>query len=131
MMNACMSLLKIRSVRFILVGGVNTAFSYCVYSFFLFFGANYAVANLLAMIMGIFFSFHTQGFFVFQNKEKNLFHRYFFSWVAIYMANIYMIKKLMEFGFNSYISGALTIVPIGIFSYCIHKFFVFRRAVQH
>jgi putative flippase GtrA len=130
-MNGCMSLLKIRPVRFILVGAMNTAFSYFIYSFFLFFSVNYAVANLLALIAGIFFSFHTQGFFVFRNTQKNLFHRYIFSWLAIYIANIFMIKKLIECGFNSYTSGALTLIPIGIFSYFLHKFFIFRHAAQH
>lgn len=130
-MNAYMGLLKIRSIRFILVGGVNTAFSYCVYSFLLFFGANYAVANLLALIIGIFFSFHTQGTFVFKNTRNNLFHRYLFAWAAIYIVNIFLIKKMIEFGLNSYISGALAIVPIGILSYFLHHFLVFRDTAKN
>ena len=131
MMDACIKLFKIRSIRFILVGGMNTGFSYGIYSFFLFLGANYAIANLFSLIIGIFFSFHTQGLLVFNNVEKNLFHRYVISWTAIYIANIFFIKKLTGFGLNPYISGALTIIPIAIFSYLLHHFFVFRHAVKN
>lgn len=131
MIDTCIKLLKIRSIRFILVGAVNTAFSYGIYSFFLFSGANYAVANLFSLIVGIFFSFHTQGLLVFNNMEKNLFHRYVISWAVIYIANIFFIKKLTGFGFDSYVSGALTIIPIAIFSYLLHHFFVFRHVAKN
>ncbi len=131
MMNACKEYLKIRPVRFILVGGLNTAFSYSVYSLFLFFGANYAIANLLALSIGIFFSFHTHGQFVFKNTKKDLLYRYIFSWMVIYISNIFMIKKLIEVGLNSYVAGALTIVPIGFLSYFLQKFLVFRDAEKN
>lgn len=131
MINACNIFLKIQSVKFILVGAMNTAFSYCIYSIFIFFGANYAFANLLALIIGIFFSFHTQRSFVFKSANGNRFHRYLFAWMAIYMVNIFFIKKMLEFGLNSYVSGALAIIPIGIFSYFLHRFFVFSRTAQH
>ena len=44
-------LLGRRFVRFLLVGGINAAFAYAVYAMFLFVGLNYALANLLSLIV--------------------------------------------------------------------------------
>ena len=69
-------------VRFILIGVVNTGFSYAVYAVLLLLGFHYAVANLVALILGIVFSFRTQGRFVFYNSSQQLFLRFVFGWLA-------------------------------------------------
>ncbi len=121
-------LFKFRLLRFFLVGAVNTAFSYCVYAGFLFLGVNYAAANLLALITGIFFSFRTQGLFVFRNTEQRLLGRFILVWLAIYFANMIVISQLLQLGLNAYMAGALAVIPITILSYFFQRFFVFRQA---
>lgn len=128
MMDAFSSLLKIRSIRFLLIGGVNTAFSYCLYALFLFLGMNYAFSNLLALLVSILFSFRMQGKFVFGNTKKRLLGRFILVWIVIYFANIFLIRELIQWGLNAYISGALAIIPIAVLSYFFQKFFVFRQA---
>lgn len=129
-MNVFADLLEIRSIRFLLIGGVNTAFSYCIYAFFLFLGMNYALSNFLALIIGIFFSFRTQGKFVFRNTERRLFGRFVVVWIIIYFANIFLIRELIQWGLDAYISGALSIIPIAILSYLFQKFFVFHQVAS-
>lgn len=124
--HALAELFKLRPVRFIFVGGVNTTFSYSIYAFFISVGVGYAISNLLALIAGVFFSFHTQGTFVFRNKKNARLVRFIIAWIIIYIANIFIIGQLISFGLNAYISGALAIIPITVFSYAFQKYFVFR-----
>ena len=127
-MHAVTHLLSLRAVRFILIGGINTAFSYAVYAFFLLLGVDYAVSNLFALIAGVFFSFHTQGAYVFKNRERGLFGRFIIAWAIIYVANVLLIRQLIGLGLDAYSSGALAIAPIAVLSYVFQKFFVFRCA---
>src|SRR5690242_21327465 len=64
------ALFHIRFLRFVLVGVMNTAFSYLVYALALLVGLNYALASLIAVVAGVFFSFRTQGTLVFGNARS-------------------------------------------------------------
>src|SRR3954454_8664255 len=54
-----------RFLRFLVVGSLNTLFSYAVYAVMLFVGLPYVYANFVALATGVLFSFRTQGAFVF------------------------------------------------------------------
>jgi putative flippase GtrA len=119
--------LSIRLIRFVLVGGMNTAISYGFYAFFLFLGINYAISNLLSLIFGIFISFRTQGALVFRDKTRRHFGRFVTIWAIIYVFNIAIIGELMKLGLNAYNSGAIAILPVIMLSYITQKYFVFRQ----
>lgn len=118
----------IRFFRFMLIGAINTAFSYLVYVFFLFCGLAYAIANLLALMFGVLFSFYTQGTFVFKNSNARLLGRFILFWILIYGINIFFIQQLMQAGLNAYWSGAAALLPVTLMSYCIQRFFIFRHS---
>lgn len=118
-----------RFIRFVLIGGINTIFSYAVYAVFLFLGFDYVVANFLALAVGILFSFKTQSAFVFYNSDNRLLGRFFICWSFIYLTNIFFIREMLMLGLNAYVAGALAIPPITILSYLTQKFFVFRHVV--
>ena len=120
------SALNHRFVRFLLVGTVNTFFSYAVYAVMLYLGLSYVYANFIALIAGIFFSFVTQGTFVFGSRERRLFWRFVLCWAVIYVANIFLIKTLLGMGMNAYVAGAVALPPIVLLSYYAQKLFVFR-----
>lgn len=113
-------------LRFLLVGGINTLFSYAIYALGLFVGLNYQLANLLAMLLGILFSFKTQGKIVFNNVNQALFWRYLLFWILLYRLNILFIAMLMDDGFNAYQAGALSLLPITLMSFFIQKILVFK-----
>jgi putative flippase GtrA len=128
MINVMFRLLKRRAIRFVLIGAINTAFSYAIYAFFLYLGLSYALANLLALMIGILFSFRMQGKFVFQNTENHLLGRFIAAWLLIYCVNVLLINLLIGQGLNAYISGALAIFPVTALSYFFQRFYVFRHA---
>jgi putative flippase GtrA len=117
---------KYQPVRFLLVGLLNTAFSYSVYAVLLYVGLPYAAANFGALTCGILFSFRTQGGIVFNNSDRRLLLRFITCWFAIYLVNIAIIKLLLIAGMNAYIAGAAAMIPITAMSYFIQKYLVFR-----
>ncbi len=114
-------------IRFLIVGTINTGFSYGLYSLFLFLGLEFKIASLFSLIISIIFSFTTQGRLVFKNNNNRLFFRFAFCWLLIYFFNIFLIGKLIAYGFNAYESGAIALIPVTLFSYFVQKIVVFRK----
>ena len=115
--------------RFVVVGVLNTAFSYAIYAGMLYAGFNYAIANLTALALGILFSFKTQGALVFGNTENRRLYRFVLVWTVIYACNLFLITRFVALGFNAYVSGALAIPFATVVSCLAQKFFVFRRSL--
>lgn len=113
-------------VRFLAVGTLNTAFSYAIYAGFLYLGLGYQIANLIALVLGILFSFKTQGQLVFKNTDNRLFGRFLLSWVLVYLGTITLIGRIIALGFDAYTAGALALPFSVALSYLIQKYYVFR-----
>lgn len=112
-------------VRFLLVGTLNTAFSYGVYALLLFIGWPYVAANLGAVLLGILFSFTTQGRLVFGNREGHLLQRFAACWALIWAVNALLITLLVHAGLSAYAAGAVALVPTTVVSYFVQKLLVF------
>lgn len=115
-------------MRFLAVGGMNTAFSYSVYSGLIFMGVNFAISNLVSLILGIFFSFYTQSSVVFKNSGRSVFVRYVAMWTGLYFLNTMIIGSLIRLGASAYAAGALAIFPITALSFFLQKYFIFTAA---
>ena len=119
-------ILRHQIVRFLLVGTLNTCVAYAAYACLLYAGFPYAAASLGALVLGLLFSFRTQGALVFGNRDSRLFFRFAACWGAIYLLNTLVIGSLILIGFNAYGAGALAMVPVTLFSYLMQKFLVFN-----
>jgi putative flippase GtrA len=93
----------------------------------LYFGMNYAGASLIALVLGILFSFRTQGTFVFYNSDKSRFGRFVLAWSIVYVCNVAFIRAMLGLGFSAYVAGALALPITTFLSYVIQKHFVFHR----
>ena len=121
-------LLRIQFVRFLLVGTLNTGFSYGIYALCLWLGLHFVAANLVALLLGVVFSFGTQGRLVFHNADPRRFLQFTLFWAVIWGCNIGLIRLLMEMGLGAYAAGALALVPVTLLSYVGQKLFVFAPA---
>ena len=121
-------LIKHQLMRFLVVGVMNTGFSYLIYAMFLQAGLNFALANFFSMVCSILFSFKTQGRLVFANAENRLFKRYIVSWSCLYLFNITIIYLLGRAGVNPYLGGALALAPVIAMSYFLQKLWVFNAS---
>lgn len=120
--------MQIQWLRFVIVGAFNTGFSYTIYAVFIFFGANYAFANFVALALGILVGFHTTGRLVFENTDNKRFYRFVLVWGVIYLITTLTIGRLIFIGFNEYEAGLIALPLSVILSYLFQKYFVFRKS---
>ena len=120
------NLLNVYFARFVLVGVINTAFSYSIYAGLLFVGFHYAFANFVALLLGIIFSFRMQGRFVFGNTDISLAGRFLLGWGLIYVGTVLVIGWMIGLGLDAYSAGALALPFTTVLSYFVQKNFVFR-----
>ena len=121
----------VQFAKFVVVGLMNTAFSYAIYALLVYLGLNFAVANLLAIMIGMLFSFTTQGRLVFGNAEKRRIFRFVAVWSLLYLMTIFIISRFIALGFDTYVSGALALPFTTVLSFIAQKYFVFRAQVEH
>ena len=126
-----MTLINIQSIlfyKYLLIGGVNTVFGYCVFAFLLFFGIHYSLAVLVATILGILFNFQTYGRFVFKNHSWSLLGRFVFVYTTIYFFNITLLLVFDLLVSNLYISGAMATPVIAYLGYILNKRYVWVKS---
>lgn len=118
-----------RPVRFVLIGLVNTAFSFGLYVLLLAAGFSIPLASGLALMAGIVFSFTTQGLVVFRHATLLTFARFVVGWIAVYGFNLALIYGFLRIeGMGAGLAGALAIAPVTVASYLVQRNFVFRRS---
>lgn len=115
------------SLRFLLVGVLNTAFSYAVYALLITIGLPIAWASLGALLIGVVWSFMTQGKIVFKKLSKASFFKFVLNWTVIYFMNVELIYKLIQFNMNAYSAAAVATIPVTIISYFSMKYIVFKE----
>ena len=114
-------------IAFILVGILNTLFSYAVFALLLFCQLHYSLAVLLSTIMGVLFNFKTIGKLVFKSNDNSLIFRFVSVYVVVYLLNVVGLELYRHFDDNMYFGGFLLIFPSTIVSYMLHKTFVFAN----
>ena len=117
---------SIRFIRFLFVGGVNTLFGYLVFSAFILLKIHYAVASLIATILGILFNFFTTGRIVFRNNSFRLIFRFFIVYGITYLVNLFFLRIFSFYQVNMLVAGAILAFPVAILSYFLQKALVFR-----
>lgn len=121
-------LLKIKFLRFLLVGLLNAAFGYGCFAIFIFYGLHYSAALLLATVLGVAFNFKSTGVLVFGSRDNRLVARFIIGYAFVYCVNLGGIAGLSYFGIVPYMSGMVLILPMAILSYFINNRFVFNYA---
>ena len=88
-----------RLLRFLVVGGLNTAMSLGVYFLSLYlFNWPYYIASAVSILFGIAVGFKAHGAFVFgKSTNKGSFFRYVACWVSIYAGNTLMIALIRDY----------------------------------
>jgi len=119
-----------QAMRFVVTGGINTAFSYGIYALCIFLGAGYAIASGVSIVCGVLFSYKTTSAVVFGRGYSGSLVRYIGSYVIVYLFSVLILKTMDEFGINAYLAGVLAAPPCAVLSFAVLKLFVFR-AGQH
>ncbi|MBQ9089766.1 MAG: GtrA family protein [Alphaproteobacteria bacterium] len=121
-------------IRFILVGGYNTFFSYCLYAFFLFLSDNQLpqIALFLSFILSSVNSYLTQKFYVFNTRGNYIkeFIGCITVWSLSYFFNIVLLWATTTFWIdNPYIAQIICLILIAVLNYICLKQIAFKKTV--
>jgi len=120
-------------IRFLLVGVLNTAFSYLLYASLILIGLKYLLAFSISYVAGVLFNFQTIGRLVFKNKNNKLLFRFVGVYVVIYLLNAEGLRIAdalninIEYKTKMLIASAILVVPMAMVSFVLNKLFVFRE----
>lgn len=113
--------------RFVVVGILNTAFGYAVYSIFIIMNLPPWRALLIATCLGIAFNFFTFGRWVFKSSAVRLVPRFVLTYGGMYAANLFVLKSLIVFGLHPLVAQALSLPVIVPCTYFALRLAVFRN----
>lgn len=116
-----------RFVRFLLVGGLNTAFGYGVYALSLYLGAHYAVAATLSTVLGVLFNFFTTGTLVFGQRDPARLHRFVAVYGVTWAVGVLALKAARALEIDLYLAGFVLLLPSAGLSFLLLRTFVFRE----
>lgn len=119
-------LFRLRVVRFIAVGILNTIFGYVVYLLGLFAGLQPEIALAVSIAIGATFNYFTTGRLVFGHASLDRMLRFFASYAALYVVNAIALRVFVAFGIAPAYAQALLVLPFAAISYLVFKFLVFR-----
>lgn len=119
---------RFKFFRFLVVGVINTAVGYALFSFFIFLGIHYSLAALLGTILGIMFNFKSTGKLVFRNKDNSRFFKFCGVYGVTYLVNIAALKVFKSANFSMYAAGAVLTLPLAFLSFMLNRKFVFPRS---
>lgn len=108
---------KLRWVKYLGVGGLNTLVGYSIYAVFVLIGVPYLWALLMATIAGVIFNYFSFGRMVFKASGGwFVFGKFIAAYTVVYVVNAGLLSFLTERGnLNAYLAQALCIVPsVGI-----------------
>ena len=117
-----------QALRFVVTGGINTAFGYGIYAACIYLGAGYALAMGITIVCGVLFSYRTMSTMVFGRGTRGALVRYIGSYCVVYLFSVLVLKTLDDFGVNAYLAGLVAALPCAILSFALLKLFVFRPA---
>lgn len=112
-----------------IVGGVNTLFSFAVYSICIVTGMALWLALLAGTLSGTVFNFFSTGGYVFRELSLTRFPRFVICYLLVYGINIMMIEVISIWVSSKILSQAIMIFPLALFSYFLMARFVFFSEV--
>lgn len=115
----------VRFLRFLVIGGINTAFGFSVYTVAILLGLHFAIAGLLSTVLGVLFNFKTSGKLVFDSHDNKLIFRFFAVYAVQYAFGVFVVWALVLAGLPKIAAGAVLLVPAAIFAFALQRKFVF------
>ena len=119
---------QIRLLRFLVVGAINTIFSYIVYAILILAGAHYSLATLISTVLGVIFNFFTTGRIVFRNMDNKSFLSFVLVYAFTYLVNILLLRWLIDgLAMEKLLAGALVTLPVALLSYVLNAKLTFSE----
>jgi putative flippase GtrA len=119
---------KLELLRFLIIGSINTLFSYSLFCFFIAIKTPHVLAISLAYVCGVTFNFQTIGRFVFKSHNNRLIFKFTLVYLLLYVINLGTIELTNHFIANWYLSGGITSIFCAAISFILNKYWVFKKS---
>jgi putative flippase GtrA len=113
-------------LRFLGVGGLNTAFGYLSYAAFIFAGAPIGLAVTGSTVLAFFFNFGSYGRLVFGSTSHRLLPRYLAFYVCLGGLNYSLLRALVWAGLGPLWAQAVLLPLLACIGFVAMRRFVFR-----
>ena len=120
--------LRWQFVRFLLVGGLNTAFGYGVFAGLIMLRLPYPIAALLSTVAGVLFNFKSYGTLVFGGAHNRLLFRFAGVYALLYGINLIPLAWAKQHGVSLLVTGAVVALPMAGIGFLLNRSFVFSQA---
>jgi putative flippase GtrA len=117
-------------VRFLALGGLNTAIGYGIYAILILFGLVPELALLMATTIGIVVNYFTTGRMVFGNRGNGLFFKFMLVYAVMYILNAVALRGLLLAGISPLIAQAIILPVTAIATFLAFRKLVFRKNGQ-
>jgi putative flippase GtrA len=114
-------------LRYLAVGGLNTAFGYITYAVFVLTGAPLSLAVAGSTVLAFLFNFFSYGSLVFRNTSCRLFPRFLALYISFGGLNFLLLRSLTWGGLGPLSAQALLLPVLAIGGFAGMRLFVFRR----
>ena len=114
-------------IKFLFVGGLNTAFAYLMYSIFISTPLPRPLALFCAYFVGVLWNFKTTGTLVFKSNNNALIFKFIGVYVITYLINLVALNLLADIGVNKYLAQLIVVPPVSILTFILFKLFVFKE----
>ena len=111
--------------RYYVVGVVNTAFGYGLFSLLVFLGLNLFVAQFTSSVIAPVFNYFMFRSHVFRESTASIW-RYAGSYGVNYLLSVVLLVIIHLFIRSAYVSGFLALVVVSFINYFMLKLLVFR-----
>lgn len=115
--------------RFLIAGGVNTAFSYCCFAGFMYLTHIKEIAVTLEVIVAVFFNYNMSSRFVFRSngmswRQVLKFYAVYFVTYPLNLLHLYITVNL--WGWNVYLSQLTTLLYMPVISFVLQRKLIFK-----
>ena len=109
-------------LRFVLTGGLNTAFGFGLYALLVYAGMAPAIALALATVIGVLFNFVSFGTFTFRRLEARRLPRFLVAYAGIYVFNLLLLEAVQRYaGVGPIVGQFLCLLVVAPAAYLVLK----------
>lgn len=120
-------LLRIRFLRFLAVGALNTVFGYAAFCLALALTGHSLAAVTLSTIAGVLFNFRSTGAIVFGSSDRRRLTRFVAVYALLFAINALALHVLERTGAAPALGQACLIPFLAMLSYALNRDFVFSN----
>ena len=118
----------LQAIRFILVGGLNTAFGYTTYAIGYLAGLPPTGALLFSACIGVFFNFFTVGTLVFGTTRPAAFPKLAVNAALVFLLNGAVLNAVIHAGVSPLPAEIIALCVVMPINFVVAKYLIFRSS---